>query len=63
MVFNGTKFQVIRYGHDENLKNDTTYFTDDTRDIIERFEILGDRGVILSEEATLDKHIEHVVGF
>ena len=44
MVFNGTKFQVIRYGHDENLKNDTIYFTDDTKNIIERFEILRDLG-------------------
>ena len=61
MVFNVTKFQVVRYGHDEDLKNDTLYFTDDTTDIIERFETLRDLGVILSEEATFDKHIEHVV--
>ena len=61
MVFNGTKFQVVRYGYDEDLKNDSLYFTDDTKDIIERFETLRDLGVILSEEATFDKHIEHVV--
>ena len=49
MVFNGTKFQVIRYGHDEDLKNDPIYFTYDKKDIIERFETLRGLGVILSE--------------
>ena len=28
MICNGTKFQVVRYGHDEDLKNYTLYFTD-----------------------------------
>ena len=60
MVFNGTKFQVIRYGHNEDIKDGTSYFTDDTNDIIERFETLRDLGVILSDNATFDKHVEHV---
>ena len=37
MVFNGSKFQVMRYGDNEDLKNDTNYFTNETRDIIEKF--------------------------
>ena len=61
MVFNGTKFQVIRYGTNENLKDDTNYFTDDTSEIIERFESLRDLGVILSDDASFDKHVENVV--
>ena len=61
MVFNGTKFQVIRYGHDEDLKNNTEYFTEGTNNIIERSETLRDLGVILSDDATFKDHIEHVV--
>ena len=36
MVFNGTKFQVVRYGNNEQLKEETLYFTKDTSEIIER---------------------------
>ena len=61
MVFNGTKFQLIRYGHDEDLKNNTEYFTEGTNNIIERSETLRDLGVILSDDATFKDHIEHVV--
>ena len=61
MVFNGTKFQVIRYGHDKDIKDDTNYFTEDTNEIIEKFESLIDLGVILSDDATFDKHVENVV--
>ena len=48
-------FQVVRYGYDENLKKDTLYFTEDTSEVIERFETLRDLGVILSQEATFSK--------
>ena len=57
MVFNGTKFQLMRYGSDEEIKNDTNYFTGETTDIIERFENLRDLGVILSDDASFDDHI------
>ena len=53
--------QVIRYGHDEDLKNNTEYFTEGTNNIIERSETLRDLGVILSDDATFKDHIEHVV--
>ena len=46
MVYNNTKFQVIRYGNNKDLKEDTNYFTEDTGEIIERFETLQDLGVI-----------------
>ena len=60
MVFNGTKFQVVRYGYNDDLKEETLYFTEDTSEIIERFETLRDLGVILSEEATFSAHVQHV---
>ena len=61
MVFNGTTFQIMRYGKDESLKNETMYLTEDSSHIIERFETLRDLGVILTDEATFEAHIEHVV--
>ena len=36
--FNGKKFLVVRYGPDENLKDETLYFTENTEnteDIVE----------------------------
>jgi hypothetical protein len=60
MVYNGTKFQVIRYGNNTEIKDDTNYFTEDTGEIIERFETLRDLGVILSEEANFKAHVQHV---
>ena len=57
MQFNGSKFQVLRYGPYETLKNDTIYFTDNYEDVIERFSSLRDLGVILSEDGKFDHHI------
>ena len=58
LVLNGRKFQVIRYDNNENPKYDPNCFTDDTSDIIERFESLRDLGVILSDGA---RFVENVV--
>ena len=60
MAYNGIKFQVVRYGQNEELKNDTMYFTDEPQQVIERFESLRDLGVIMSEKATFDDHISHI---
>ena len=60
MEFNGSKFQVIRYGNNEDIKNDTTYFTGDYNEIIERYSSLRDLGVQLQEDATFKDHIESI---
>ena len=60
MVFNGTKFQLVRYGQDEQIKNDTLYFTENTQDVIERFGTLRNLGVIMSETATFDAQFDDV---
>ena len=60
MKFNGTKFQVVQYGYDSNLKDEYEYFTENTGEIIERFDNLRDLGVILSDNAMFDKQIEIV---
>ena len=61
MKFNGNKFQVMRYGPNESLKEDTMYFTEEMNEVIEQFETLRDLGVIVSDDATFDAHIDHVV--
>ena len=50
MKFNGAKFQLIRYGPNENIKNNTLYFTDNYEHVIDRFSSLRDLGLILSED-------------
>ena len=60
MLFNGTKFQLLRYGPNEDLKNDTLYFTDKTENVIERFSSLRDLGMILSDDAKFNAHIDKV---
>ena len=58
MEFNGTKFQVMRYGKNSEIKENTTYFTDDMKDVIERFEKLKDLGVIMNDQANFADHLE-----
>ena len=43
--FNSTKFQMIRYGRNTEVKENTEYFTGDFEEIIERFCSLRDLGV------------------
>ena len=58
MKFNGKKFQVVRYGKDENLKNETLYFTENTENIVERQEVVRDLGVMMSDDASFKDQIE-----
>jgi hypothetical protein len=60
MLFNGKKFELMRYGSKEELKNSTNYFTPQYEDIIEEKETLRDLGVIMSNKATFAEHIMHV---
>ena len=61
MEFNGTKFQVMRYGENETLKENTIYFTDKMNHVIEEFENLKDLGVIMNNEANFKDHIDKAV--
>ena len=58
MEFNKKKFQVLRYGENEALKNETNYFSGNYDEIIERFDSLRDLGVELSEDGAFDEHTE-----
>ena len=61
MQFNGKKFQVLGYGKNTELKDSTTYFTENTSEIVEREESLRDLGVLMSEDALFKLQIDKVV--
>ena len=60
MEFNKKKFQVLRYGENEALKNETSYFSGNFEELIERFEKIRDLGVELSDDGAFDDHVEKV---
>lgn len=60
MIFNATKFELIRYGPDDNLKNETVYFTPEMSNIIERKSYLRDLGVVMADDFTFRKHIDQI---
>ena len=51
---------VVRYGKDENLKNETLYFTENTENIVERQEVVRDLGVMMSDDGSFKDQIEKV---
>ena len=60
MEFNQKKFVVLRYGKDADIKENTTYFSGDTDEIIEEKESTKDLGVIMQNDANFSEHIERV---
>ena len=60
MKFNGSQFQVVRYAPKDEMKENTIYFTDKTKDIIEQYSSVRDFGVIISYTATFGENIERV---
>ena len=60
MTFNGTMFELLRYGYNEDLKNATNYLTPQANDIIEEKETLRDLGVIMNHKANFSDHIDKV---
>ena len=51
MVFNGSKFQLIRMGPDQVLKEETMYFTNNMRDTLEESDEVKDLGIIVDAKA------------
>ena len=60
MEFNSSKFEVLRYGWKQELKESTEYLTPDAEYFIERKECLRDLGIQMNENAKFSSHIEHV---
>ena len=61
MKLNGAEFQLLGYGPNEDIKNNTVYFIGKKKEIIEQFSFLRDLGVIMTDNAKLDAHMEMVV--
>ena len=47
------KFQILRYGKNQNVKMDTVYFTSEMAETIEPFNTLRNLGVILIKTHSL----------
>ena len=60
MQFNGNKFQLVRFGNNEEIKDDTIYFTGENKEVIKWFKKLKDLGVIMNQKATFTDQIDHV---
>ena len=60
MIFNGTKFEVLRYGKNEELKNTCNYLTPDAGELIERKELLKDLGIKMNDKADFSDHVNFV---
>ena len=58
MRFNGSKFQVLRFGTNERIKEETVYFTEEMKEIIEQVNSTKDLGVIVTDDAKFDAHID-----
>ena len=61
MRYNDGKFVVLQYGRDENLKNDSVYFSDEMKEIINSNETHRDLGIEMSHEGTFDAHIDKII--
>ena len=61
MIFNGSKFEILRYGKNEDLKNTCNYLTPNAEDIIERKELLKDLGIKMNDKADFTDHVNFVI--
>ena len=54
MVFNATKFEGLKHGKNEELKNQYEYITPDCENLIDRKESLKDLGIIVNEKSNFE---------
>ena len=60
MEFNNKKFVVLRYGKNIEIKENTSYFSGETDEIIEEKESTRDLGIIMQNDASFNEHIEKI---
>ena len=61
MKLNGGKFLVLRYGEDQNIKDNTLYFTGEMEHVIMQVDQCKDLGVTMQDNATFATHIDNVI--
>ena len=59
MKFSSEKFELLSYGKNEAIKENTVYFSGDENNIEEK-EVLRDLGVQMNHQANLEDHISEV---
>jgi hypothetical protein len=60
MLFNDKKFEVLRYGKNSVLTSVSNYYSP-TGSVINAKDSVRDLGIIMSNQATFDDHLNHVV--
>ena len=60
MEFNNKKFVVLRYGKNLEIKENTSYFSGETDEIIEEKESTRDLGIIMQNDASFNEHTEKI---
>ena len=60
MKFNANKFQLLRYGKEQEIKSVSTYKSDDDSNIDDK-EQVRDLGIMMSNTATFTLHISNIV--
>ena len=61
MTFNNKKLELLRYGNNESLKEETTYLCPDGSPIPEKSHV-RDLGVTMSDTGTFNEHINIMCG-
>ena len=61
MDFNNLKFVFLRYGFDEDLKEDTLYFSNDIMAPIDSLGHYKDLGVLISNSEDFCDHIDYII--
>ena len=62
MKFNKKKFQVLRYGKNEELKEDTVYFSAGMETVIDQVNSCKDLGIMMTDNAKFDDQIDQASG-
>ena len=60
MKFNANKFELLRYGKEQEIKSATTYKSYDDSNIDNK-EQVRDRGIMMNNTATFTLHIRYIV--
>ena len=61
MEYNDGKFVVLRYGRNQDIKNNTLYFSNDMKEVISPQESHKDLGILMSDDAGFDIHINSII--
>ena len=61
MEFNGLKFQALKYGRNENLKEYYEYINSEYSEYIEHVSSTRDLGIIISSDGCFTEHIDKIV--